>query len=135
MAERSKAPDSREILPLEQRLSVLVLSEGVGSNPTSDKYFLDSQPFSRFLTNFYFELWYTVIIFVQKPTRKIRHANLWKWHVCVWNSHACVSFFKYIFAKAQHARVWFQHAGCDFHTHECDFDTLECYFECYSFQL
>jgi hypothetical protein len=39
MAERSKAPDSREILPLEQRLSVLVLSEGVGSNPTSDKYF------------------------------------------------------------------------------------------------
>ena len=39
MAERSKAPDSRLNFPAMQRLSVLVLSEGVGSNPTSDNFF------------------------------------------------------------------------------------------------
>ena len=42
MAERSKAPDSRVILLIRNisELSVLVLSEGVGSNPTSDNIFL-----------------------------------------------------------------------------------------------
>ncbi len=39
MAERSKAPDSREILFTNSERAFWSSSEGVGSNPTSDKNF------------------------------------------------------------------------------------------------
>ncbi len=39
MAERSKAPDSREILFTDRERAFWSSSEGVGSNPTSDNNF------------------------------------------------------------------------------------------------
>jgi hypothetical protein len=71
-------------------------------------------------------------------TKKNRHANMWKLHVCVWNSHACVSNFKHVFAKTRLSvilthtsvtsvrRVRFSHVKCDFDTHECHFHTYNC---------